>query len=229
MQVASSALSRLLVACTLLFPPAAWAQQLPVPPPRPPVRPTIPSHVPIVTPPRQPKAQRPTLTKPAPTRPAPPAPAPPPPEPPPEPSKGSVTGLPLPRFAALRSDDVNLRTGPGTRYPTDWVYKRRDLPVQIEREFDVWRLIRDPDGIRGWVHQSNLTGRRSFVVTEADRTLRRQATEDALPVARLQPGVIGHIRICQANVAWCQVQVGDYRGWLKRTEFWGSLPDEAIN
>jgi SH3-like domain-containing protein len=142
---------------------------------------------------------------------------------------GSVTGLPIPRFAALRSDDVNLRTGPGLRYPTDWVYKRRDLPVQIEREFDVWRLVRDPDGIKGWVHQSNLTGRRSFIVAESDRPLRRQATEDAPPVAILQPGVIGHIRTCQANADWCQVQAGDYRGWLKRTEFWGSLPGEAIN
>ena len=41
-------------------------------------------------------------------------------------NKGSATGLPLPRFAALRSDEVNLRAGPGTGYPIDWVYKRRD-------------------------------------------------------------------------------------------------------
>src|SRR3546814_2683908 len=27
------------------------------------------------------------------------------------------TGLPLPRFVTLRADEVNLRTGPGTRYP----------------------------------------------------------------------------------------------------------------
>src|ERR1700761_4027499 len=64
-------------------------------------------------------------------------------------SKGSVTGLPVPRFVALRSDDVNLRAGPGTRYPIEWVFKRRDLPMEIEREFDVWRLVRDPDGVRG--------------------------------------------------------------------------------
>ena len=50
------------------------------------------------------------------------------------------------------------------RYPIDWVYQRRDLPVQIEREFEVWRLISDQDGIRGWVHQATLTGRRGFVV-----------------------------------------------------------------
>ena len=73
-----------------------------------------------------------------------------------------MTGLPLPRFASLRTDDVNFRAGPGTRYPIDWVYKRRDLPVEIEREFDVWRLVRDPDNNRGWVHAATLASRRTL-------------------------------------------------------------------
>ena len=83
---------------------------------------------------------------------------------PPAASRGTSTGLPLPRFAALRADSVYMRRGPGSRYPIEWVYKRRDLPVEIEREFDVWRLIEDPDGIKGWVHQATLVGTRSFVI-----------------------------------------------------------------
>ena len=145
-----------------------------------------------------------------------------------EPTKGSATGNPLPRFASLRTDEVNLRRGPGTRYPIDWVYKRRDLPVEIEREFEVWRLITDPDGTKGWVHQATLTGRRSFIVTGAERVLRREASDTAAAVARLQPGVIGHIRSCDTGSDWCQMQVGAYRGYLKREEFWGALPNEAI-
>jgi SH3-like domain-containing protein len=78
--------------------------------------------------------------------------------------KGTVTGLPLPRFAALRADEVNMRSGPGQRYPIAWVYHRRDLPVKIEREFDVWRLVEDSDGQKGWVHQATLVGARTFVV-----------------------------------------------------------------
>jgi len=144
-------------------------------------------------------------------------------------TKGSASGLPLPRFAALRADEVNLRAGPGTRYPIDWVYKRRNLPVEIEREFDVWRLIRDPDGVRGWVHQATLTGRRTFMVTGSLRVLREKPDENAAPVAKLQPGVIGQILHCDAASDWCQVRVRDYRGYLKREEFWGTLPNEAIN
>ena len=164
---------------------------------------------------------------PAPAKPQPSAPAKPPP-PPQDPNKGSNSGLPIPRFVSLRSAQVNLRAGPGERYQIEWVYQRRDLPVEVEREFDIWRLIRDQDGVRGWVQEVMLMGRRSFEVTGEERTLRHDPEDTSAAVAILKVGVLGHIRACAAKADWCQVQVDDYRGWLRREEFWGTLPDEAV-
>jgi SH3-like domain-containing protein len=146
----------------------------------------------------------------------------------PDPEKPDGTVPKLPRFASLRSDDVNMRLGPGTRYRIEWVYKRRDLPVQIEREFDVWRWVRDPEGIHGWVHQATLMGRRNFIVQNADATLRYDPNDTAVAVAVLKVGVIGRIRSCDAASEWCNVQSGSYRGYLRRSEFWGVLPGEAV-
>jgi SH3-like domain-containing protein len=150
------------------------------------------------------------------------------PEQPPDAERPDGAPARLPRFASLRSDDVNMRAGPGTRYRIDWVYKRRDLPVEIEREFDVWRWVRDPEGIQGWIHQATLTGRRGFIVQKADVTLRSEANDTAAAVAVLKPGVIGRIRSCEASSEWCNVQAGNYRGYLRRQQFWGLLPGEAI-
>jgi len=152
------------------------------------------------------------------------------PAPPPVPPNiGTNTGLPLPRYAALKSDDVNMRSGPGERYPVLWTYQRRDLPVKIEREFDIWRLVEDMDGIKGWMQAGFLTGHRSFVITGTDdRTLRADASDTADAVATLKPGVVGRIKACEAGKAWCQVQVQDYRGWLKRSDVWGVESDEVI-
>jgi SH3-like domain-containing protein len=228
----------LLLGGLLLAVPAAVAQTpaQPSPPAKPktsqPAKPT-----PVVQPhgpahPQKPPAKPGKPASPPAAAPAAPAPAAPPPEPPKptetEPNKGSNTGLPLPRFAALRSDEVNLRAGPGTRYPIQWIYKRRELPVQIQREFEVWRLVQDPEGVKGWVHQATLTGRRSFIVIGGDATLRRSADDGASAVATLKLGVIGHIRTCAASSDWCQVQAGDYRGYLRRSQFWGTLPGEVL-
>ena len=147
------------------------------------------------------------------------------------PTIGSVTSLPLPRFAALRSDEVNMRSGPGTRFPIEWTYQRRELPVEIVREFELWRRIRDPEGTEGWVHQSTLMGRRSFIVRGAPGTevmLRRRSEDQAQPVARLRPGVVGRLRACEANSPWCEAQIGEHRGYIKRADIWGVGPAEEV-
>ena len=82
-----------------------------------------------------------------------------------EPEKGSVTGLPIPHFLSLRADVVNMRAGPGTRYPIIMIYHRRHMPVKILREFDVWRLIEDVDGQKGWIQQAILSRERFFITT----------------------------------------------------------------
>ncbi|PHK93074.1 hypothetical protein CR162_20525 [Pseudoroseomonas rhizosphaerae] len=147
-----------------------------------------------------------------------------------QPSVGSVTGLPVPRFVSLRSDEVNLRIGPDTRYPIEWTYQRRDLPVEILREYNQWRRIRDMEGTEGWVHQSTLAGRRTFLARgEGPHALHDSESEASPVVARLMPGVVGRLRSCRAEGAWCEVQVGSHRGYLKRSEIWGIAPGEEIN
>lgn len=136
------------------------------------------------------------------------------------------TGLPLPRFVSLRSDEVNVRTGPGSGYPIEWVFTRRGLPVEVVAEFDVWRRIRDIDGTEGWVHRSLLRGARSILVTGSLRDLHEDPSAGSNILARLEPGVIATLKHCQPD--WCEIQVAGYEGWMKRDEFWGVYPDETI-
>ena len=65
----------------------------------------------------------------------------------------SEAGQKLPRFVSLRSDQVNLRVGPGENYPIEWVLTRKEMPVEIIKEFENWRMIRDWQGTEGWVHE----------------------------------------------------------------------------
>lgn len=136
------------------------------------------------------------------------------------------TGLPLPRFVSFRAPKVNLRTGPGIRYPIDWVYKRQELPVEIIDEFDTWRRIRDWQGTVGWVHQSMLQARRSALVTGERRLLRAEPLSEAAGVAWLEPGVIARLERC--GETWCRIEVRNFTGWLPRDEFFGAYPEERL-
>lgn len=139
------------------------------------------------------------------------------------------TSLPLPRFVSLRSGDVNMRTGPGVRYPVEWNYKKSGLPVEITAEFGNWRKIKDWDGTQGWVSKGMLSGNRTFRVL-ATSELKRSPAEEAQIMARVEGGVIGKLLQCPQNKPlFCRVEVKGYQGWLKRSEIWGVYPNEAVD
>jgi SH3-like domain-containing protein len=212
-------MARVTFALLLLAATPALAQRpLPVPPPWPDTVPPQRSSPQTPAP-----AQAPGLVRP---------PAPPPELPvpvrPADAPRGTSTGHPLPRYASLGANRVNLRTGPSMQQAVEWTYQRNGWPVEIIREFGTWRRIRDHDGIEGWVQQNLLSGRRTLVVRGETRALHRRADETSPVIARLAPGVQGQIRRCEAGSAWCEVEVRGNRGWLKRAWFWGTYAGEEV-
>ena len=134
--------------------------------------------------------------------------------------------LPVPRFVTLGTDEVNVRKGPGTRYPISIVIKKDGLPVEITKEFDVWRQIRDIDGDGGWVHKQMLSGRRAVVVQGHTTALHEDADETSRAVVKLEPGVIATLHSCKGS--WCKVKAQTYSGWIKKADIWGVYPDEMF-
>ncbi|HUK60979.1 MAG TPA: SH3 domain-containing protein [Stellaceae bacterium] len=132
----------------------------------------------------------------------------------------------LPHFAALRVDEVNLRAGPGDRYPIEWVYHRKGLPVEVTATFDVWRKVHDSDGTEGWVHERMLSATRSIVVAGGERTLRADPAPGAAPVARAEAGVVARLLECRSS--WCRVETQGIKGWLPENDVWGVAPGETV-
>jgi SH3-like domain-containing protein len=152
-----------------------------------------------------------------------------------ESSAPTGSGLPVPRFVSLKSDHVNLRNGPGTEYPTGWVYRRAGLPLEIVKEFEGWRKVRDADGATGWVLQSLLSGRRTALVLPWERKsgtppptvpIRSSDSEYSNVVAKVEAGVIADIHTCDGR--WCRVTVDDYSGYIEQKKLWGVYEGETI-
>ena len=155
----------------------------------------------------------------------------------------SGSGLALPRYVSLKSDRVNVRKGPGIDYPIAWVYQRVGLPVEILKEFETWRQVRDSDGTEGWVLQNLLSGRRTALVTPWDlkadakagagavakptsTPLHESASEGSSVLAVVEPGVLATVVSCDRS--WCLVSVADQRGYLEQSRLWGVYRDEVV-
>jgi SH3-like domain-containing protein len=155
----------------------------------------------------------------------------------------SGNGLKIPRYVSLKSDRVNLRQGPGTEYPIAWVFRRAGLPVEVIKEFEAWRQIRDAEGTTGWVLSTMLSGRRTAVILpwEANGQAQGDGKQEAKPsvilhsddsersraVAQVEAGVLASIISC--NGRWCRVSISGFRGYIEQTKLWGAYQGEVIN
>lgn len=152
----------------------------------------------------------------------------------------NTSGLPLPRFATTRSNEINVRVGPGTRYAVAWIYVKAGQPVEIVQEFDTWRKIRDVDGSEGWVHQNMLSGRRAGIaapwLTDQQVPLLSQRGDSQGVRAWLAPGY--RVDISKCDGAWCEVSatahpegnaVITYSGYVPQGDLWGVYEGESFD
>ena len=145
------------------------------------------------------------------------------------------SGLPVPRFVSLKSDRVNLRNGPSTEYPTGWVFRRAGLPLEVIKEFEAWRQVRDAEGSTGWVLQSLLSGRRTALILPWEIkkglpppqvSIHADDSAGSSVVAIVEAGVIANIHACDGN--WCRVTIDAYNGYIEQKKLWGVYAGETI-
>jgi SH3-like domain-containing protein len=139
--------------------------------------------------------------------------------------RGEVTNLPIPRYVSLKASEGNVRRGPSLSHRIDWVFRRRDMPLEVTDEYGHWRRVRDRDGQGGWIHYSLLSGVRTVIVEE-DMAGLHMKPDPAAPVnARAEAGVIAELDECLPD--WCRIEADGYRGWVPKTALWGVDPAET--
>ena len=141
---------------------------------------------------------------------------------------GLVTGLEIPRFVSLKSNDVNIRVGPSINYPIELKYVTQNLPLEIIDEFDVWRKSRDQEGNIGWIHKSLIKGDR-YIITgskinaETDLFSRPRGQT----VGLIKKNNIFKLESCNLN--WCKISKGSVNGWVLKENIWGIYEGEIYN
>ena len=123
------------------------------------------------------------------------------------------------KFLSLKKNKTNVRYGPGLDYPIKYVYRKINLPVRQIDKKENWRRVIFLDNNSGWIHLSQLKMANSIITIE-DKILFKKPSNFSEPFARLQKGRLLVIKKCEDN--WCNVTTGNYTGWVKVKNIWGS-------
>ncbi|ABS65240.1 protein of unknown function DUF1058 [Parvibaculum lavamentivorans DS-1] len=144
---------------------------------------------------------------------------------------GTATGLPVPRYVSLKSGRANVRRGPGTDFPIDWVYRKSGMPLEVIAESNNWRRIRDHEGDGGWIWHTMLAGERSAIVDAqaADGgpvALYKEPDRQSAVMAYAERGLVARVTSCTGN--WCHLEAGGAEGWVAQSALWGVYPGERF-
>ena len=144
-------------------------------------------------------------------------------------NKGEVTGLDLPRYVSLKSNEANIRIGPSKNYPILLKYIVSDYPLQIIDEYNDWRKVEDFQNNIGWIHKSLLTGQRNGIIISYNKeeNIDIYNTAEGKNVGSISTGSIVLLSKCKPE--WCLIIKNNYRGWVKKKYIWGTKKNEIFN
>ncbi|MGN1091318.1 MAG: SH3 domain-containing protein [Alphaproteobacteria bacterium] len=139
--------------------------------------------------------------------------------------------LPVPRFVSLRSNVVNMRSGPGERFPIEWVYKNINFPVEITDVYDTWYKIKDVDNTTGWIHKKMLTGKRYALTPKDKKTPVYKKDNLSSPIIGYFDGqIVIRLLTCPKENPFCHICYNDnLKGYVLRSVLYGLYPNEEID
>ena len=140
---------------------------------------------------------------------------------------GKETGLEIPRYISLKSDDANIRVGPNKNYPITIKYIKKNYPLKVLEEYEDWRKVVDFQKNFGWIHKSLISGTRTGIILSKDNTnIELLNTLDGNVIGEIGKGNIVYLEKCKIN--WCLVSAKNFRGWINKKYIWGVKQKEII-
>ena len=141
---------------------------------------------------------------------------------------GSQTGLKIPRYVSIKSDDANLRVGPSTNYPIKLKYIIKNYPLLIIEEHKNWRKVTDFESNIGWMHKSLIKGERNGILKNInDNNVLVYNSVYGKTVGEIKQGYVIELKKCKLN--WCFIKKDRNLGWVSKKNIWGVSPKEIFN
>ena len=139
---------------------------------------------------------------------------------------GTETGLEIPRYVSLKSNDANIRVGASKNYPIVIKYIQRNYPLKITEEYQEWRKVEDFKKNIGWIHKSLISGTRTGVILSNDNNIELLNIVGGKVIGKIGHGNIVFIKKCKID--WCFIEMNSFKGWINKKYIWGVKEDEII-
>ncbi len=125
---------------------------------------------------------------------------------------------------SINSDNVNLRSGPGTSYDVKWEYGK-GFPLIILQNKGDWVKVKDFENDTGWIYK-NLLSKKRHMIVKAFKGKNKKINIRSGPgtkysvVGKAYYGVV--FETLEQKNGWAHIRhESGLEGWVKRSLLWG--------
>ncbi|MFP7754168.1 SH3 domain-containing protein [Thermodesulfobacteriota bacterium B35] len=136
----------------------------------------------------------------------------------------STAAVAAAEMVAVANDNVNLRSGPGTKYRVTWKLGA-GFPLKVLKRKGNWLRVQDFEGTIGWINR-NVVNRTPHMIVKVNRKSKKRINVRSGPgtdkriVAKAYYGVV--FRTLEKKNGWVRVRhEKGVTGWIKRSLLWG--------
>ncbi len=122
-------------------------------------------------------------------------------------------------FVSVKSDNVNVRTGPSTSKPI-YMELFRGYPLKVLNRKGDWLQISDYEKDNGWIHSSLVEQNHTVIVNAKNKVnLRSKPSTKSSIVASIERGVV--LTKITSQGKWVKVKhSGGTQGWIYSPLIW---------
>ncbi|MFN4018635.1 MAG: SH3 domain-containing protein [Reyranella sp.] len=123
------------------------------------------------------------------------------------------------QMVSVAREEVNLRSGPGTRYSAEWVLSR-GFPLKVVGKRGDWLQVQDFENDKGWILRTLTSTTPYHIVKVKTANVRSQPTTRSRILGKVSYG--DALKTLERKGGWVKIQRdGGLRGWISRALLWG--------
>jgi SH3-like domain-containing protein len=123
------------------------------------------------------------------------------------------------QMVSVSGKEANLRSGPGTQHPAEWILGR-GYPLKVIGRQGNWLEVIDFENDKGWIHRPLTSSTPYHIIKVKVANMRSRPTLRSRIIAKLAYGDV--LKTLGGSGDWVKLQRdGGMRGWVARRLLWG--------
>ncbi len=126
-------------------------------------------------------------------------------------------------YVLTKSDKINARSGPNTRYKIKCIYIKKHILLKIKNTFENWYEVEDIQGETGWIQKNFLQKEKKvkYATVKDLGSITCYSESHNMERIAFKADYLTSFKVKKCEKDRCLLEKDGVRGWCEKKSLWG--------